>query len=101
MENCEFCGKPSVYFRKYSGEKLCRGCFLRSIENKVKETISKYEMIKHLHRGVAVVSVWKEVCGGCHMNIPPQQYNDMQKNMEIVHCPNCSRFLYRQDPGEK
>lgn len=65
------------------------------------EMLKKYEMLKHLHRGVAVVSVWKEVCGGCHMNIPPQQYNAMQKNMEIVHCPNCSRFLYRQDPGEK
>lgn len=65
------------------------------------EMLKKYEMIKHLHRGVAVVSVWKEICGGCHMNIPPQQYNEMQRNMEIIHCPNCSRFLYRQDPGEK
>ncbi len=65
------------------------------------EMLKKYEMIKHLHRGVAVASVWKEVCDGCHMNIPPQLYNAMSKNAEIVHCPNCSRFLYRQDPGEK
>jgi len=65
------------------------------------DMLKKYEMIKHLHRGVAVASVWKEVCDGCHMNIPPQLYNAMSKNAEIVHCPNCSRFLYRQDPGEK
>jgi len=56
MENCGSCGKSSVYFRIYSGEKLCRGCFLRSIENKVRETISKYEMIKHGERVALALS---------------------------------------------
>jgi len=60
------------------------------------DLLKKYEMIKQLHKGLAVVSVWKEVCGGCHMNIPPQLYIEMQKNTEIIRCPNCSRFLYRR-----
>jgi uncharacterized protein (TIGR00269 family) len=47
MENCAACERPIVYFRICSGEKLCRGCFVRSIENKVRETISRHSMIKH------------------------------------------------------
>jgi len=32
--------------RPYSGEKLCGRCFCKSIENKVRATISKYEMLR-------------------------------------------------------
>ena len=44
------------------------------------ELLRKYEQIKNAGRGVAVVSVWKEVCDGCHMSIPPQLYNELQKS---------------------
>ena len=45
-------------------------------------------------RGVAVVSVWKEVCDGCHMSIPPQLYNELQKSTRLLTCPNCNRIIY-------
>ncbi len=47
METCNKCNKnSSVYFREYSGERLCKRCFLDSIERKVKRTINKFSMIK-------------------------------------------------------
>lgn len=58
------------------------------------DMLRKYEQIKNAGRGVAVVSVWKEVCGGCHMSIPPQLYNELQKFKSLMTCPNCSRIIY-------
>lgn len=56
--------------------------------------LKRYEIIKGKRNGLAVVSVWKEVCGGCHMNIPPQLYNELQQTTELISCPNCNRILY-------
>src|ERR671923_827897 len=45
---CSKCGSSqSVFHRAYSGEYLCRKCFLRSIEEKVAKAISKYSMIEY------------------------------------------------------
>jgi predicted nucleic acid-binding Zn-ribbon protein len=58
------------------------------------DILRKYEQIKNAKRGVAVVSCWKEICNGCHMSIPPQLYNELQKSVVLVTCPNCSRIIY-------
>lgn len=58
------------------------------------DILRKYEQIKNAARGVAVVSCWKEICNGCHMSIPPQLYNELQKSVALVTCPNCSRIIY-------
>jgi uncharacterized protein (TIGR00269 family) len=47
-KECTKCKKnPSIYLRQYSGECLCKKCFIKSVENKAKRTISKYSLIKH------------------------------------------------------
>ena len=43
------------------------------------DLLVRYEKIKKRNKGVGVISVWKAVCNGCHMNIPPQLYNELQK----------------------
>lgn len=58
------------------------------------DILRKYQQIKGVGRGLAVVSVWKEVCDGCHMSIPPQQYNELQKSSGLMTCPNCNRIIY-------
>jgi predicted nucleic acid-binding Zn-ribbon protein len=58
------------------------------------ELLRKYEQIKGAGRGVAVVAVWKEICDGCHMSIPPQLYNQLQKTTTLITCPNCNRIIY-------
>ena len=58
------------------------------------ELLKKYDTIKGKRNGLAVVSVWKEVCGGCHMNIPPQLYIELQRSTDLLFCPNCNRIMY-------
>jgi len=53
---CTACKKRDVfYYRKYSGEHLCRKCFASSIETKVRSTITRYQMLRfNDHLAVAV-----------------------------------------------
>jgi len=44
---CIKCGNRAIYHRAYSGEKLCNSCFCSSIVEKVKRTISKYNLLNH------------------------------------------------------
>jgi len=78
----------------------CTEQYHRLIENIPKDLIKRYEMIKDQKNGTAVVSVWKGVCGGCHMNIPPQLYNELQKSDDLLSCPNCNRIMYWQNQEE-
>jgi predicted nucleic acid-binding Zn-ribbon protein len=61
------------------------------------DLITRYEKIKKRNRGIGVTSVWKAVWNGCHMNIPPQLYNEIQKSEELFSCPNCNRIIYFQN----
>ena len=58
------------------------------------ELLKRYNIIRQKMNGMAVVPVWKEICGGCHVNIPPQVYNELQRSEELILCPNCSRIMY-------
>jgi len=58
------------------------------------ELMKRYTTLKERRNGIAVVKVKNEGCQGCYVNIPPQLYNEVQKNREIIVCPNCHRILY-------
>ena len=38
------------------------------------------------------VRSWKEVCGGCHMNFPPQLYNELQNGNGPDHLPELQPY---------
>lgn len=58
---CSKCSKkPSIYHRPYSGERLCAECFRKSIREKVKRTISRYNMFEHDSRIAIGVSGGKD-----------------------------------------
>lgn len=59
--------------------------------------LAQYERVRKRNNGVGVISVWKAVCSGCHMNIPPQLYNELQRSNELLSCPNCNRIMYFQN----
>jgi len=61
----------------------------------------RYEMIFSRRGGVAVVPVRGGTCQGCHMHVPPQLYNQIQRNEQLILCPNCQRMLYWQPEGEE
>ena len=55
---------------------------------------TRYEQIFERRGGTAVVEVRNGTCLGCHMNVPPQLYNELQKYRSVRSCPNCHRILY-------
>jgi len=58
---CTLCRrKEAVFMRRYSGEKLCGRCFCKSIESKVRGTISKYEMFEPKDKIMVAVSGGKD-----------------------------------------
>jgi predicted nucleic acid-binding Zn-ribbon protein len=44
--------------------------------------------------GKAVAPARNSVCMGCHMNIPPQMFNELQRFDSLKLCPFCNRILY-------
>ncbi|MEW6660527.1 MAG: C4-type zinc ribbon domain-containing protein [Thermodesulfobacteriota bacterium] len=62
--------------------------------------LKRYEFIRERRNGTAISPVHEGVCFGCHMNILPQQFIDLQKGEEILQCPHCQRILYWQDEEE-
>lgn len=60
------------------------------------DVLKKYGTIR-MRRGLAVVPVVKGTCQGCHMSIPPQLYNLLQRGTSIETCPACNRIIYWGD----
>jgi uncharacterized protein (TIGR00269 family) len=61
MTVCTICGRnDAVFGRSYSGENLCARCFCRTIEDRVRRTISKYEMLGQKDRIMVAVSGGKD-----------------------------------------
>lgn len=61
------CFKPVFYARKYSGERLCKSCFIQSIETKVKNTIRKYKMFSFNDKIAVAVSGGKDSVSLLHI----------------------------------
>lgn len=62
---------------------------------KVDEGLLKgYDRIRKAYKdGLAVVSVERESCGGCHGIIPPQVQIDIDDQKKITICEHCGRIL--------
>lgn len=67
-QQCSLCGRrESFFFRPYSGERLCQSCFVKSIEQKVRATISKYGMLGFNDRIAVAVSGGKDSVSLLHV----------------------------------
>lgn len=65
---CTACGVREAFFsRPYSGERLCRRCFRRSVEDKVRATISEYKMLRFDDRIAVAVSGGKDSLSLLHI----------------------------------
>jgi len=80
---CSKCTKgASVFQRAYSGENLCRKCFLRSIEDKTAKTISKFSMIERGERVAVGVSGGKDSLSLLY--VLKKHFDDHETNNELV-----------------
>lgn len=57
-------------------------------------TLKIYQRVSERRNSTSVVPVKNGACTGCHMNLPPQLYNQIQKGAEMLQCPSCHRILY-------
>lgn len=64
------------------------------------EIIKKYDTVRKRYSDAMAV-VRKSICQGCNMNIPPQVYNEMLKEMDLRSCPHCHRLIYAEKEVEK
>lgn len=49
---------------------------------------------KQTDDGRALAPAKNAICMACHMNIPPQMYNELQRFDSLKLCPFCFRILY-------
>jgi len=63
------------------------------------QLITVLDDVKKKVRGLAVVPVQQAICMGCHMNIPAQLFNELQRFDELRFCPHCHRIIYWKEQG--
>jgi predicted nucleic acid-binding Zn-ribbon protein len=61
------------------------------------DLLNRYTALNANLGNQVVVPVIDAVCGGCHLGIPPQQYNDLIKGDSLQSCPNCNRIIYFEE----
>ena len=63
--------------------------------------LNKYDTLAKKGRKPVIVRVKKGVCTGCFMNLPPQFFNEIQRDRDLKFCPNCSRMIYWHEETEE
>ncbi len=71
-----------------------RGGLCDGVDGKL---MGQYDFIRGKRQGVALAPVTDGTCGACHMQLPPQQFNELQRMDKIMTCPTCSRLIYWAD----
>jgi len=56
--------------------------------------LQQYEFLRDRLQGLALAEVRNAACRSCHMQIPHQLYNEIQRCDRIINCPNCLRILF-------
>ena len=88
---CSACKRRAAFFsRPYSGERLCRKCFVESIEAKVRATVARYRMFGFDDRIAVAVSGGKDSISLLHV----------LAKMERLH-PEASLVTLTVDEGIK
>jgi predicted nucleic acid-binding Zn-ribbon protein len=67
-----------------------------------RDLLNQYERVAKVRRP-AVVAVTGELCGGCRVGIPAQQFIEILRGERVVECGNCRRILMHQGkaPGDE
>jgi len=58
------------------------------------DILKAFRSVRSRIGNLAVAKVEDAVCAGCHMNIPPQMYNELQRFEALMYCPQCQRIIY-------
>ena len=50
--------------------------------------------VARLRKGLALVPVREELCGGCHVRVMPKLIQQVRRAVGLIACDSCKRFLY-------
>jgi len=79
MPLCSRCTKNHAVLARYSGEQICKACFLKEIEDKVRKTVARYKMLDVNDKLVIALSGGKDstvltrILSKIHANLLEQQ----------------------------
>ncbi|QJA06262.1 hypothetical protein FVE67_05345 [Thermosulfurimonas marina] len=82
------CGELEAEKKKHLEERT------RLLQEIPQTLLRRYEFIRERKGGLAIVAVENGTCGGCHMHIPPQLFNELQRDDKYYECPLCRRLIY-------
>lgn len=61
--------------------------------------LKRYQSLRSQRRGQAVAVAREGYCLGCNMQLPPQLFNSLYREDELISCPHCQRMLILQRPA--
>ncbi|MCH2042926.1 MAG: C4-type zinc ribbon domain-containing protein [Saprospiraceae bacterium] len=80
----------------------------KSARKKIEDSLlATYDRVRGAYRnGLAVVTIKRDACGGCHKQIPAQIQLELVQNKRIITCEHCGRILVdahilEEDKGEE
>jgi hypothetical protein len=96
-ETAELRGRLAQLGGEIERERALRSELVQTVDQDLRR---KYEMIFSRRGGLAVVEIRDGICQGCRMRVPPQLFNEIQRNEQVILCPSCQRMLYWRSEGE-
>lgn len=73
----------------------------KKIEAEVKKgDLSTYMRIRKAKKGIAVATIKRAACSGCHNIVPSQRQLEIRKNNKLFFCEYCGRILISAEIAE-
>lgn len=66
----------------------------KKLESEVKKNdLSSYMRIRKAKKGMAVATIKRSACSGCHNIVPSQRQLEIRRNNRLFYCEYCGRIL--------
>ena len=73
----------------------------KKIESEVKKSdLSSYTRIRKAKKGLAVATIKRSACSGCHNIVPSQKQLEIRRNNRLYNCEYCGRILVSSEIAE-
>ena len=74
----------------------------KKLEAEVKKAdLSAYMRIRKAKRGIAVATIKRSACSGCHNIVPSQRQLEIRRNNRLFFCEYCGRILVSSEISEE
>jgi len=73
----------------------------KKLESQIKKgDYSAYMRIRKAKKGMAVSTIRRSACSGCHNIVPPQRQLEIRQNNRLYYCEYCGRILVSAEISE-